>query len=250
MDTKNKTAQAAAKEQETDTSFLNEYAGEGLDSITQNATATAYLGIVQPGSACVSDDCPAGTWRNSATGKNYGNMVRVVPLAFRTVWNERSSEAPYATIANYAPGSIEVDIKQPAKGQRGFAKMYNKESGNEIKELYVYAIMLPDYPEDGVLYLNLTASSMKACRAWNTQLKGQLLPNGVQAPIFGYSWQLIADLVPNPKQMNTKMGVLRGAVKDAITNKELFLGHVKPVLSLVKSDVAQIGFDTSDEETE
>lgn len=231
-----------------DMSFMDDFAGQGLDTITGNATASSYLTLVQPDSGIESDDTPAGTWRNSATGRGYGDTVKVVVLAFRTIWSEREADPPFRTVGRYDPNSIEVEIKQPPKGKRGYPKMINPESGNEIQELFVYAIMLPDYPEDGVLYFNPTVGSMKSCKAWNSQLKGQLLPNGAQAPIFGYQWNLVAGLVPNPQQPSKQVAKFIKSSKDAIVNKDLFVGNVQPLLAAAKQDVLQITADSPEDD--
>ena len=147
MATTKSTPQAGAKELMTeDMSFIEEYEGQGLDTITANEQSTAYLSIVQPGSQSESEDNPAGTWRNTATNENYGDTVRVVPIAFRTIWSERSSEPPFGTVGRYAPNGIPVTVQQPKSG-RGYPKMINPDTGNEVQELYVYAVMLPDHPE-------------------------------------------------------------------------------------------------------
>ena len=233
-----------------DMSFMDDYAGQGLDTITTNEQAVAYLSLVQPDSQFVTEECPAGTWRNSATGRCYGNNVRVIPMAFKTVWNEREAEPPFRTVARYEPNTIDVEVKAPKAGKRGYPKMYNKDSGNEIQELYVYAITLPDYPEDGILYLNPTVGSMRACKAWNTQLKGQLLPNGKQAPIFGFSWNLIAELAPNPQQPSKEIARFTKAVKDVVTTKDVFVEQVKPQLTTVTQAVLQITSDTESDSSE
>lgn len=233
-----------------DMDFMDEYAGQGLDTISSNEQAIAYLGLVQPDSQFVSDDCPAGSWRNSATGKCYGTNVRVVPLAFRTVWNEREADPPFTTVARYAPNSIEVEVKPVKNGKRGFPKMFNKETGNEIQELYIYAVTLPDHPEDGVLYFNPTVGSMRACKSWNTQLKGQLLPNGKQAPIFGFTWNLLAELVPNPQQPSKEIARFTKAVKDVVVTKDLFEASVKPQLTAVTQNVLAITSDVDASDSE
>ena len=236
-----KTANAAAQELVTeDMSFMEDMAGNGFEDMGANATSIAYLSMIQPNSSAVDDDNPAGTWKNSATGRNYGSSVKVIPLAFRTIWNERESETPYRTVGRYPVGGIEVEIKQPPKGKRGYPKMINPESGNEVQELFVYAVVLPDYPEDGVLYFNPTVGSMKTAKTWNSQLKGQLLPNGVQAPIFGFQWILTSDLVPNPQQPNTEIAKFVKVTRDSITNKDLFTEQVQPQLASVKQDVLSI----------
>lgn len=239
----------STKELETeDMSFYEEYQGAGLDTITANEQAIAYLSMVQPGSQAVADGAVEGHWRNSATGKDYGDVVRVIPVAFRTIWNERESDAPYNTVGRYEPNSIEVTIEQPKAGKRGYPKMINPSSGNEVQELYVYACILPDYPEDGVLYFNPTVGSMKTCKAWNTQLKAQILPNGAQAPIFAFSWDLACGLVTNPKKPAEQIAKFVKVQKDSIVGKEFFLESVKPQLESVTKTVMSITSDMSDEE--
>ena len=201
------TPNAGAQKQELmveDVSFMESMAGQGFENMGANATSIAYLGLVQPDSGAEDDENPAGTWRNSATGRNYGNNVKAVVLGFRTIWNERESDPPFRTVGRYPINGIQVEIRQPPKGKRGYPKMINPESGNEVQELFVYAVSLPDYPEDGILYFSPTVGSMKTAKSWNSQLKGQLLPNGVQAPIFAFQWNLMADLVPNPQQPSNR----------------------------------------------
>ena len=227
--------------------FLSQFAGDGLDSITGDAVSTAYLGLVQPDSTSESEECPRGTWRNSSSGRCYGQEVDAIVLAFRTVWSERESDEPYRTVARYQPNSIEVQVQPLPKGKRGYPKLINPETGNEIQELYVYALVLPDYPEDGVLYFSPTVGSMRTCKQWNAQIKSQVLSNGSQAPIFGGVWTLKADLVPNPKQQSRQMAKFVSAVKKGTTTKEMFAGYIQPVISEVKKSVLQIAQGELDE---
>lgn len=232
-----------------DLSFLEDVAGAGLDSITANEQAIPYLGLVQPDSEAAANGATPGVWRNSASGEEYGNVVTVVALAFRTIWSERDSEPPFGTVGRYAPHSIQVTIQQP-KGGKGYPKMINPDTGNEIQELYVYALMLPDHPEAGVLLFNPTVSSMKACKQWNSQLKSQLLPNGAQAPIFAYQWDLACDLVDNPAKKGAKMAKFVKAQKNVVIPQELFNTFVKPQLPTIQQTVLSITDQTDDESTE
>ena len=227
--------------------FLSQFEGDGLENITEDAVSTAYLGLVQPDSKHESEECPRGTWRNSSSGRCYGQEVDVIVLAFRVVWSERESDEPYRTVARYQPNSIEVQTQPVPNGKRGYPKLINPKSGNEIQELYVYALVLPDYPEDGVLYFSPTVGSMGTCKQWNRQLKSQVLSNGAQAPIFGGVWTLRADLVPNPKQQSRQMAKFVSAVKSGVTTKELFMGSIQPVISEVKKSVLQIAQGELDE---
>lgn len=237
---KQTTAKSAASELMTeDMSFMDGYEGQGLDTIGANEQSTAYLSMIQPGSQYEDDENPAGTWRNTATGENYGPSVKVVALAFRTIWSERQTEEPFATVGRYAPGSIEVTVQQPKSG-KGYPKMINPDTGNEVQELYIYAVMLPEHPEAGVLYFNPTVGSMRACKSWNTQLKTALLPNGAHAPIFGYTWDLNLELVPNPKKQSEKIARFTRVTKDTIIPREFFTDTVKPQLDFVAKEVLSI----------
>ena len=253
MATENAANAAEVTETEaSDFGFLDDYAGQGLDAITANEMAVSYLGLVQPDSSVQDADNAAGTWRNSATGRNYGNLVRVIVLGFHTIWSEREDNPPFRTVGRYEPNSIKVELKQPAKGKTGYPKMINPESGNEVQELYVYAVMLPDYPEDGILYLNPTVGSMRTCRAWNSQLHTQRLMNGKPAPIFGYQWNLAAGLVPNPQQPSKQIAKFLKAQRDSLVAKDLFFETVKPQLETAPQSLLQIAntmpADTSDVE--
>lgn len=238
---KNTTSIADEQELMTeDMSFMEDMAGQGLEDMSGSALATAYLGFVQPDSSAEDDEHPAGTWRNSANNHSYGPSVDVIVLAFKTIWNERESVHPFRTVARYEPNSIPVEIKQPPKGSRGYPKMINPDSGNEVQELFVYAVILPDYPEEGVMYFNPTVSSMRTCRAWNSQLHGQILKSGAQAPIFAFRWTLTAGLVENPQQKNKQIAKLTTVTRGILTNKDLFTAYVSPKLAAVKQEVLAI----------
>lgn len=225
-----------------DMSFLDEYSGQGLDTITASELAVPYLSMVQPDSQAAADGATPGVWRNSATGEEYGNIVSVIPVAFRTIWNERESVAPFGTVGRYAPHSIEVTT-QPAKGGKGYPRMINPESGNEVQELYIYAVMLADHPEAGILLFNPTVGSMRTCKSWNTQLKGQILPNGAQAPIFAYTWDMVVDLVENPNKKGSQIAKFVKVQRGSIVNKDLFTTFVKPQLPGVQQTVLSIAQD-------
>jgi hypothetical protein len=222
--------------EEEATGFLDAYAGNGLETIGAEQQAVPYLTMVQPDSAATADGATAGNWRNSATGEEYGSVVDVVVLAFHVIWNERNSEAPFNTVARYEPHAIEVTLQAP-KGGRGYPKMINPTSGNEIQEMYVYAIILPDHPEAGVMYLNPSLNSMKLCRSWNTQLTSQLLKNGGRAPIFGYRWSLALELADNPKKKGAKMTRIAKVQKSTLISEDLFKTNIQPQIASVQKAV-------------
>ena len=229
-----------------DTSFLEDMAGAGLESITANEQAIPYLGLVQPDSEAAADGATPGVWRNSATGEEYGNVVTAIVLAFKTIWNEREGTAPFRTVGRYEPHGIEVQVQQP-KG-KGYPKMINPETGNEVQELYVYALLLPEHPEAGILLFNPTVSSMRTCKSWSTMLKSQLLPNGAQAPIFAYQWDMACELVDNPQKKGAKMTRFAKAQKASPITKDLFDSYVQPQLPAIQQTVLSITADAGTDE--
>ena len=224
---------------ETETSFLNDMEGVGLENFTAETTATPYLTMVQPDSTAAAGGATLGVWRNSTTNEEYGNVVRVAVLGFRTVWNERDPNPPFMTVSRYEPKSIEVQVQQPKNGQ-GYPRMINPKTGNEIQELFVYAVQLPEHPEAGVLLFCPTVSSMRACKTWNSQLATQRLSNGRPAPIFAYTWNLACDLVDNPAKKGAKMTKLVKCQRDALIAEDFFKEEVQPRVATIQQTVLAI----------
>jgi hypothetical protein len=220
-------------EEQGDMHYFDNLAGQGLDGFTADTVSTAYLSMVQPGSTAALTDEP-GTWRNSATGENYGTNVEVIPLAFKTVWTERDKDPPYTTVGRYEPHGIDVTTTYPKAGQRGFPKLTNPVTGNQVQELFIYAVVLKDHLDAGVLYFSPTVGSMRTCKAWNSLLRSQRLPSGKPAPIFAFSWMLHLDLVQNPAKPNNpneKIAKFTKAHIESIVAKDLFFTTVQPQLA-------------------
>jgi hypothetical protein len=170
--------------------FLNDYTGDGLGDIGSNATAMSYLSITQDLSDCVKARlAEPGVFFNTGTQKVYGTEVRVVPLAFKTVWDER--DAAGKTVDRYEPYTIEVTEVAPKPGNR-FPTLVNPKTGNKVIETFAYAVMFPDDPGAGFAMMTAGVGSMRAFRRWNTSLRSMVLPNGKPAPLYGKVWRMIA----------------------------------------------------------
>ena len=213
-----------------DQSYFDSMAGEGLENFTQDTVASAYLGMVQPGSTASLTHEP-GTWRNSATDENYGTSVELIVLAFQTVWTERSKDPPYLTVGRYQPRGIEVSVEYPKPGTRGFPKMTNPGTGNKVEELFVYACMIRDKPELGILYFSPTVGSMRTCKQWNAQLRSQRLPTGKLAPIHAFAWTLELDLVTNPARPAEKIARFERVKRGDILLKDWHIENVAPQIA-------------------
>lgn len=248
---------ASAKEQEAqqqaasggDQDYFDGFAGDGLESITQDTVSTAYLGMVQPGSGPTMHGHEAGTWRNSATEENLGKSCEVVVLAFKTVWTERQKDPPYNTVGRYDPKSIDVKTEYPKPGTRGFPKMTNPATGNKVEELFIYACMQPNAPENGILYFSPTVGSMKTCKQWNAQLRSQRLPSGKIAPIYAFSWILDLDLVQNPAKPAEKIAKFVKVARGQIVAKDLFVTQLQPQIAAA-SNVAMLAAPETSGEAE
>lgn len=222
------------------TSYLESMAGAGFEDMPSTAMAVSYLGIVQPDSGMIDENNSPGTWRNSSTAENYGNIITVIPLAFRTIWNEREADPPFRTVGRYPVGGIKVETRLPSKGKRGYPKMINPDTGNEIQELFIYALLLVSDIEAGVTYFNPTIGSMRTAKTWNSALKSQRLPNGKQAPIFAYKWNLCAELVQNPQQPSKQMARFTKVTRDSIVDEDTFLNYIQPQISIVRQNVIEL----------
>jgi hypothetical protein len=229
-----------------DTSYFDGMEGQGIDDL-KNAVSTAYLSIIQPQSKLKDEANPPGTWRNSATGDNYGDRISLIPLAMKTVWVERDDAPPFMTVGVYEPNSIEVRIERPKPGKRGFPKMFNPSTGFEVKELFTYAVMLENYPEAGVLYFTVPVSSMKQVKQWNSMLRSQRLPTGKIAPIFAFAWELSLELYTNSAG-NENARVFH-VERGNLVAKDLFYTAVQPAIAAAK-DIALLTAPPEDDATD
>jgi len=206
-----------------ETSYFDTVSGDGLENFTADSLGIAYLGMVQPGSASAQDHEP-GTWRNTATDKNYTNTVEVIVVAFQTLWIERSMQPPYNTVGRYLPHSIPVDITFPKPGQRGFPK----------KELYSYGVMIKNMPDKGVMLFSPTSLNMQTCKSWNRLMSTSRLKSGKIAPMYAFSWILTAGLVPNPKKPASQVAKFISCSRGEQLTDEFFLENVKGPATLAK----------------
>lgn len=218
---------------DTQENFLSEYAGQGFDSMTANEMSSAYLSLVQPTSELVEQGVEAGQWRCSSTGDVFGKEVKVVVLDFTTVWCEKEPVTG-KTIARYAPNSIEVKkVLPPKNAANQFPKMYNPQTGNEIVELFMYALSVADHPELGTLLYNPPVGNMKTLKNWNKQMHSQIMPDGRRFPIFGYTWTLVSDVVKT--KQGSKVYQLVRVEKGSPITKDLFVNSLKPQIEMVRS---------------
>jgi hypothetical protein len=206
--------------------FLNAYAGQGMEGIDQSVVSMAYLSISQDLSDVVTGRLmDAGVFYNSATQTSLGTEVRVIPVAFKKVWDERDQGGK--TVARYEPGMVEYTEQPVPTGKRGFPRKISKD-GNEIIETFAYALVLPDHPEAGFLMHTAGIGSMKAYRRWNTQLGQMRLASGDQAPIYGKIWTLRAESRLSKTVQKNFYAMAEAVDSGWIANDEFFAKTIKP----------------------
>lgn len=235
-----------AKAQEA-TEFLDQVAGQGMDTMEGDVGTTSYLSMVQPrGGLGISQPELIGQFQNTGTNATYGTMVEVIPVGFKVIWNERDSLGQ--TVGRYEPNSIEVRTEPVPKGKKGFPKKINAESGNEVVETFMYAVVFKDDPDAGFAVFIPTKSSLKVCRKWNTMLKASRLPSGAPAPIFGYTWIMATERVDEGKPTDhvRLLSVSRGE----LISKDLFIAAVEPARQIEMSARLAIGAPDEDNSAE
>ena len=236
----------AAQMAQDGSDFLNAYAGQGTEGIGQNAVSLSYLSILQDLSdVVVARQFEPGVFFNTGIQQDLGTEVKVIPVAFKTVWDERDQGGK--TVSRYEPHAIEV-IEEPVPiGQSGFPVKKNPKTGNKIVETFAYALVLADHPEAGFLMHTAGLGSMKVYRRWNTMLKQMRLPNGQQAPIFAKIWTLVSG-VKQSKTVNKPFYALTDVIEGEYVNRDLFAQAVLPARE--SSTALLLSAPTTNEEVE
>lgn len=213
------------------TDFLDEVAGEGLDSISQQDTQQGLLLIAQKTSRVVEAGLvEVGHWYNSLTQEDYGSTVKVVVLAIEKYWFVWAADQS-GLQGRYEPNSIRVTGDT-------YTGMTD-ESGNRVIDTLCYACILPDHPEAGVVVMTSTRGSMKYLRAWNSMMKTRRLPSGKPAPLYGTVWELSTTADQDKK--GRSFFSLKGGFKPvSFIQKELFSEVVTPARALASNSIKSI----------
>jgi hypothetical protein len=236
-----------ASQETGSTSYLDEMEGQGLENFTGSTVSVPWISIMQDRTQHVLDGlCEAGVWRNSADGAVYGKTVRVIPLAFKVLWNERDQDTG-KTVANYEPGTIRVD-KIPPKNGRGFPKLINPETRNKIDETFLYSVSLPDYPGVGYALIQASIGSIGTFKRWNGQLRAALLPSGRRAPLNGFVWELSIGEQPVKNASGQSYYRLQDVKRGDMVPEQLYIQLVAPYKTLALSSSVQAPDEVEEEQ--
>jgi hypothetical protein len=172
-------------------SALEGFSGQGFENMDQRAMSLSFLQISQALSDVVTQKImEEGLFYNTGTQTSYGTEVRVIPVHYELVWDEKEPGTG-RTVERHKPNSIHLEeLPVPPGSKNRFPKRINPETRNEVIETFAYALVLADHPEAGFVMHTAGVGSMKAYRKWNTMLAQMRLPSGKQSPLFGKIWRL------------------------------------------------------------
>lgn len=107
-----------------------------------------------------------GFFFNTLTKRVYGKTIKVIVLRYFKTFAEHTA-GKNSEFVRAVPRS-EVD-KLPQSARQG--GQFVLPSGNVIKEQANYLVVLPDFPEDGIIRFSLGVGSYKHVKNWNAQMQ-------------------------------------------------------------------------------
>ena len=168
--------------------FLEANAGAGYEHMTSDDFVQSFIRIAQPLSPiCVNGkdeynpEAKPGLFYNVATGKLYGETLKVIPVYFKHEWLEfKPNRGGFA--GKHEPHSVRVDTSD--------FKEWLMENGNVINDTYTFFCFLPEFPEDGLVLMSFKSTDIKPAKSWNTMISMVRTPKGGQAPFYSSVWEL------------------------------------------------------------
>lgn len=163
-----------------------------------------------------------GFFFNTLSKKVYGKTLKLIVLRYFKSYSEHT---PGQNGEFVRPVSkAEVDAIPPTSQQNGH---YILPSGNIIKEQANYLVLLPEYPEEGIVRFPLSTGSYKHVKNWN----GQILKT---PDIWTGIWEVSTSL------MTSKQGQTYYSIGSETTTNVSRAGYVPlEIVDSVKAALAQ-----------
>lgn len=176
--------------------------GDGFESITQDDLSFPFLKIAQPTSSQVMEDDDSyieglkpGHFFNTVTNARYGKELDVVIIGYYQailMWGDE--------LGDYKGQISPLDFKalKPTLSyeENDDGKMeWTDGDGTKYVDTRTYFVILPDYPEDGLMMFSLSSTGITHSKKWITKTRMVQLPAkaGVMpktAPIFTSVWRI------------------------------------------------------------
>jgi len=182
---------------------LAEHTGPtGLEGLDQGDFTYPFLKLAQVGTPQVKnkDDrimgLEPGMFFSSLSGTIFGMELKIVILKIVPTYTEWGSDKLGDFRRAYSPSEFRqlAGVKEGPEG-----KGWVTASGTKITFGYNIFVLLPDFPEEGILVHTLTATGIKHAKRINTTLELQRLPSGAPAPTYAKVWKVIPGTEVSPK---------------------------------------------------
>lgn len=133
-------------------------------------------------------DAAVGMLFNTVNNKLYTPPLRFVVGKFERYYIEwKPNRGGLASI--HSVDVVERRVGHDLIADEGF-KIIDPKSGNEFADTYVYYVVLPDHPQDGVCIFSLSSSALKEAKKLNRNLRSTMLPNSTKRALpFFMIWK-------------------------------------------------------------
>lgn len=242
-------AKATDKTAKSQMDFIDEATDtlEGFEGITSSTMAIPFIRMLQTLSPQLDEDkseyikgAKKGQWFNTVTKEVYGSEIKVIVLSYEQVYIEwlpnRGGFQGYHSPENAK--RLAADLT--------FGK-WKHENGNDLRENYVYLVLVEGKEDEGVAVLSLASSGIKYAKEWNRLMTTTVLDDGKRAKPY----YLVYRLEQVYKENDQGSWFLFQPIFDHFISPEQYLDNVTPERKILPDrtvDYAQIGSSTSESE--
>lgn len=225
--------------EEQNLDYLEQCAGEGYENLRSEDYQIPFLRVLQSQSTqCIKkspdyiEGAEPGMFYNNITKELYRDVVRVIPLDCRKIWMEFKPNRG-GFVAMHEPRSFVPDTTD-------FSKWKNPENGNIISEFYNFFCLIADCPEDGIIIVPMSGSTIKQAKSWNSQISYVKLPSGKQASYYSSIWELSTAFFENNKGTWYSIGSIKRVNYASKNTLESFVNPARLSLDSSKVDYKQL----------
>lgn len=199
---KKETAVAVVEAEEKGLALLDSMAPEydsGFEELTSDDVSQPFLVIRHTALVDPNDEekilCPAGAFSNSLSGRNYGRSLKVVFLRVEKRWVEWKAQG-----GDFVGKYTEAEAKEKGKFHHQDADgiKWFTEEGHNLNLTYYYYVVLPEYPEDGMMIFSLKTTGLKHARKINSNVNNTYNAQGRKLPPPANIWQMTSKKNTDP----------------------------------------------------
>jgi hypothetical protein len=186
--------------------FAESAGSNGFERMDNLCVAVNFLKIAQSNTPGVNADesdpaykpgLKVGKFYSSVSGNVFGSTVRVVILGFfRNYCQFTKKDRKF--VGAFSIEEFEREVK-PQLRQDGM-NFYSTDGLTEFVDTRNFALVLPDFPDEGLIFFPLVKTGIRHSQRWLTQAQAVRIPGTDKgAPIFACVWELTTALNKNDK---------------------------------------------------